>query len=280
MSDTFARSCDHWSEAGRMEMANFYALAAVDYRHLAEARDWKQWLIARQRDAGTHALKLLDVACGSGKFPSALCHYADVAHADVHPIDYALLDPAAFSIQEARAALSPPFVAGNEFETTLQDLPATAGTFDIVWATHALYAIPAAELEAALTRFVAALKVGTGHGFIAHANEAAHYIRFYRHYLDGFKGGDGVPYATGEEIIATLEKLQVKIEVQDISYENGAPDAERAQVEGYLQRCLFDDTLTLDDMQANAETGPYLATCLQDEVWRFRQHVSLISLTA
>ena len=44
MSDTFERSCEHWSEAGRAEMEAFYALATVDYRHLAEALDWKAWL--------------------------------------------------------------------------------------------------------------------------------------------------------------------------------------------------------------------------------------------
>ena len=47
------------------------------------------------------------------------------------------------------------------------------------------------------------------------------------------------------------------------------------QVEGYLQRCLFDDTIDLTAMQANSFTGPYLATCLRDGQWHFKQHVTL-----
>ncbi|CAN0498997.1 unnamed protein product, partial [Laminaria digitata] len=70
IADTFDRSCDHWSEAGREEMEGFYALASVDYRHLAAAIDWTAWLEARQKAAGSRHLRLLDVACGSGKFPA------------------------------------------------------------------------------------------------------------------------------------------------------------------------------------------------------------------
>ncbi|MGY9063474.1 MAG: hypothetical protein ACKVG1_14470, partial [Rhodospirillales bacterium] len=69
-ADTFERSCDHWSEAGRREMEDFYALASVDYQHLAEAIDWKVWFETRQKEVGLRSLQLLDVACGSGKFPA------------------------------------------------------------------------------------------------------------------------------------------------------------------------------------------------------------------
>ncbi len=35
-ADTFERSCEHWSAAGRDEMEAFYELARVDYRYLAD----------------------------------------------------------------------------------------------------------------------------------------------------------------------------------------------------------------------------------------------------
>ena len=102
--DTFDRSCDHWSEAGRREMDDFYALAYVDYRHLANAIDWKNWLESIQKRVGLRSLRLLDVACGSGKFPEALVSYAGIASASIRPIDYALLDPSRFSLSEAKQA--------------------------------------------------------------------------------------------------------------------------------------------------------------------------------
>lgn len=277
MSDTFERSCEHWSEAGRAEMEAFYALASVDYRHLAEALDWKAWLQARQEQAGDRPLRLLDVACGSGKFPSALVLHADVAAAAIQPVDYALLDPAEFSVAEARRALAPPFVAGREYVATLQALDCQRGAFDIVWATHALYALPIEELQAGLERFIQA----TGDiGFIAHASADAHYLRFYRHYLDAFRDGQGTPYTTAEQIITALQQMGASFETLEINYENGAPSAQWQQVEGYLQRCVFDDSISLQQMLDHPITGDYLATCRHDDEWRFAQRVQLIFLQA
>lgn len=276
MTDTFVRSCEHWSEASRTEMEAFYALASVDYKYLAESLDWKKWLETRQAEVGQRSLKLLDVACGSGKFPLALGQYAKIADAKIFPVEYALLDPSAFSISEARGVLSPPFVAGAEFETTLQDLPCDQGAFDILWATHALYAVPKEELEVALERFIFAL---AGVGFIAHASYKSHYLRFYEHYLNGFKGGSGEPYSSAEQIIQTLTKMGVSYKVEKICYENGVPEGSLPQVEGYLQRCIFDDTIDLEAMRDNSTTGPYLDNCLKDGLWRFEQEVMLIFLS-
>ena len=71
-NSTFQRSCEHWSEAGRAEMDHFYALAAVDYKYIANAINWGRWLEEQQKKVGQRQLKLLDIACGSGKFPRAL----------------------------------------------------------------------------------------------------------------------------------------------------------------------------------------------------------------
>ena len=66
-ADTAARSLAHWSEEGRAGMEAFYVLARKDYRVLAEALDWGRLLRAHARPDGS--LRLLDVACGSGRPP-------------------------------------------------------------------------------------------------------------------------------------------------------------------------------------------------------------------
>lgn len=276
MADTFERSCEHWSEARRGEMEDFYALATVDYRHLAEHRDWKAWLEARQESAGERALRLLDVACGSGKFPAALLRHGAVADARVKPIRYDLLDPSAFSIAEARRVLELPFVPAGEHETTLQAFSGTG--YDVVWATHALYALPAAELEEGLRRFVGAIG-DEGEAFIAHASQDAHYLRFYRLFLAAFREDAGTPYTSAEQIEATLRSLGARVERTIIDYHNGAPDSQRDRVEGFLQRCAFDDSISLDEMRSASELGRYLDECLTDGQWRFRQRVFLLTVT-
>ncbi len=273
---TASASLAHWSEAGRSGMDAFYHLATVDYFHLAQSQDWAAFFQALQAGRDT-PLKLLDVACGSGKFPAALMRHAGLGSAGLAPIDYALLDPSGFSIAEARGVLEPPFVAADEYELPLQALDVPAGAFDVVWATHALYAIPAAELPEALSKFLGAMG---GPGFIAHAKEASHYIRFDRMFREALGKSERVPYSTGEEVVAALEALGAKVSVETITYETTASAEDRAQVEGFLQRCVFDDTLSLAEMEADPVLGAYLAKCQREDRWAFQQSVALISITA
>ena len=283
--NTFQKSCDHWSELGRLEMEGFYALASVDYKHLAESIDWKAWLETIQKSVGDRRLQLLDVACGSGKFPMALLSHGNIVSKSISAIDYALLDPSSFSISEARKVLAPPFQAGVEYEMKLQDLECDRGFFDVVWATHALYAIPQSELEKALGCMINSIgnieDMGTiGSGFIAHAKSRSHYLEFFKLFLQGFKQGIGEPFTSSEQIISILTRMGLPLQVKEIIYTNGVPEAMEMEVERYLQRCVFDDTVSLRQMLDNPITGPYLESCQKNGMWQFSQHVDMIFINA
>ena len=268
VDDTAAQSLAHWSEAGRAEMEAFYALATEDYRQLALAADWPAVLGAVARPDW----RLLDVACGSGKFPTALRKYTDITA--LPELAYDLLDPSTFSIAEARAQLSPPFVAARELAVTLQDLPGDAGPYDVVWATHALYALPPSELAAGAEQFVRALRPG-GLGFVAQATARSHYLAFY----DAFRAGvrDRTPYTTAEQVAEALRAAGAQPRTQLVTYTSGTPD--RAVAEGFLQRCAFDDTVSLDEMEAAPVLGDYLAGCRDaDGHYTFDHEVMLIWL--
>ncbi|MEM6862557.1 MAG: class I SAM-dependent methyltransferase [Myxococcota bacterium] len=261
--DTFERSMAHWSEEGRAEMESFYTVATQDYRELAESRDWPGWL-------GTRA-RVLDVACGSGKFPRALGLYADLGP---QTLTVDLLDPSPFSVEEAGNSLEPPFARGRDFVCTLQDLPPQAGPWPVVWATHALYAIPPAELDLALARFVRAI-AEKGVGFIAHARADSFYMSFHRAYLEGRLGGRGTPFSTAEDLLAAFDRLGVEVQVSDIEY---VGRTERREVaEGFLQRCLFDETVSLAQMEADPALSQVLQTARGDDsAFCFPQQVALI----
>lgn len=276
--DILTRSSAHWSEAGRAGMDAFYTLATDDYRHLAQARDWSTWLSAAQSRAGGRSLRLLDVACGSGKFPNALVRHAGVAEAGMQPVATDLLDPSAFSIAEARAALPAPFMASAEHETTLQDFTPPSGGYDIVWATHALYAVPASDLPAAARRFCEA--IGTeGRGVIAHSAAAGHYIEFHRRYLEAFAAEDAAPYISAEDLAAALRDSGADVTVTELRYESVAGPDDVAAVEGYLQRCVFDDSVSLAEMQARDPVADWLKAAQADDGWRFPQLVHLMDIT-
>lgn len=278
MTDLLARSNAHWSEEGRAGMDAFYRLATDDYRHLALARDWRALFEAAQARAGDRPLRLLDVACGSGKFPVALARNAGLAEAAIRPVQTDLLDPSAFSIAEARAALPAPFVPAAEHETTLQDFAPPAPGYDIVWATHALYAIPAADLPAAMARFRAAIAPG-GVGIIAHSAGDGHYIDFHRRYLAAFGPDDAAPYIAADAIVAALEADGATVETQAVHYDSVAGPNDGAAVEGYLQRCVFDTRASLAQMRAAPPLADYLGACHGPDGWRFPQHATLITVS-
>ncbi|MEI4231460.1 class I SAM-dependent methyltransferase [Roseovarius sp. D22-M7] len=277
--DILTRSTAHWSEAGRAGMDAFYTLATDDYRHLAEARDWAGWLAAAQQQAGDRSLRLLDVACGSGKFPNALVRHARVAEAGLRPVATDLLDPSAFSIAEARAALPAPFMPAAEHETTLQDFTPPPDGYDIVWATHALYAVPAKDLPKAAEQFCAAMGPG-GCGVIAHSAAAGHYVEFHRRYLNAFGSADAAPYISAEDLAAALRAAGAQVGVTEVRYDSVAGADATEAVEGYLQRCVFDDGVSLAEMQAQSPVAEWVAAARREDSWRFPQVVHLMDVTA
>ncbi len=231
-------------------MQAFYTLAAEDYRQLAAARDWAADLRDHTLDG---RVRLLDVACGSGKFPAALLAKGLPAEPRV-AVD--LLDPSGFSIAEARAVLRTPFVGEAEFEMVLQDFTVRSA-YDVVWATHALYALPPADLSAGVTRMVAALRPG-GFGVVAQACARSHYLAFYQAYRATY-APDATPYTDAEGVAAALRRCGVEPTVTAIRYRTGSTD--RRVVEGFLQRCAFDDTVSLDRMESAGPLAEYLARC-------------------
>ncbi|MEM9188688.1 MAG: class I SAM-dependent methyltransferase [Myxococcota bacterium] len=266
--DTSERSLAHWSEAQRKEMDAFYAVATQDYRELAQAWPW-----AEQFESALHrkgSIRILDVACGSGKFPSALRQHTSIGAIGGTPISIDLLDPSAFSLAEARRNLAAPMTAGQDFECTLQELPSNIGSYDLVWAVHALYALPEHELDAGTQAFLRAL--GGGLGFIAHARSSAHYLRFYEAYRK--KRPDATPYTDGDAVEAAFRRAGASVEVQELHYEQLVQN--EAVLEGFLQRCLFDSELTLEDMRADSALGAYLESTRTDDGYCFSQDVAML----
>ncbi len=266
--DTAARSLSHWSEAKRDEMDAFYVLANEDYRQLALAAPWVDLLTARARPGW----RLLDVACGSGRFPRALLRFAGVGSAHLRTLPVDLLDPSAFSVEEAAGHLGDPFVVGRRLVTTVQDLPAGATGYDIVWATHALYALAPEAMRLGAERMVTALAPG-GLGLVAHATAASHYLRFYDLYRTGVR--QATPYQDSAHVGKALEAAGARVHSEMIRYPVASDD--QGAVEGFLQRCAFDDTISLTEMRAAPALGSYLEGCVDAAgLWTFHQEVALL----
>lgn len=271
--DTALRSLAHWAEQGRAGMESFYALASEDYRQMVAARPWSVDLRRVARDGRVRAL---DVACGSGKFPAELMRrgLADALAGTVVEVD--LLDPSPFSIAEARSVLGPPFVPAVEHQVRLQDLSPTYCDYDVAWATHALYAIPPSELAAGVARMVRALRPG-GFGAVVQATTTSHYLRFAELFRAAYSPLS-TPFTSAEQVGDALMNAGVTPSVGVLRYVVGSAD--RDVVEGFLQRCVFDDSVPLTRMEAEGPLGEYLAGCRGPDGYRFVQDAHVLTWDA
>jgi hypothetical protein len=187
-----------------------------------------------------------------------------------------LLDPSEFSVREAKQALASPFHAGAEYCCTLQDWNEDAGQYDIAWATHALYCVPAEELEQGLARMCSAL-ARDGFGFVAQGLRDGHYVGFYDQYLASMADGHGTPYSDGAQAEGALKNLGMHVRTRVLDYTTVVPADRPELLESYLQRCAFDDTFGLDEMLRREPLAGYLSSCHDQDSgeYRFPQRVGM-----
>jgi hypothetical protein len=173
--------------------------------------------------------------------------------------------------------LRPPFRAAAELRIGLEELDTARAPYDVAWAIHALYAVPPTRLADGLRRMHAVLRPG-GFGAVAHATAASHYLAVQTAYRAGH-APEVTPFTTAEQVVDGLAAAGADVTVQTVRYRTGTDDPTVA--EGFLQRCLFDDTLTLATMTSPGPHGDelvrYLGTCRDGERWRFDHEVQLVT---
>jgi SAM-dependent methyltransferase len=262
-------------------MDSFYRLADEDNRLLALAVDWDRFLRRDTAEAAGKSrqgppLRLLDVGCGLGKFPSDIQRQGRLSRSLQQEVAYSLLDASEFSLSAAARVLSAPLMAADRYRCLIQDFR-LAGAFDVVWAVHSLYSVPPNDIGSALNPITAALAPG-GAGLIAQSSKQSHYFRFHEEYLREFRHGNGTSYATSEDIVEWFTMAGIRVHVAEIQYSAEISAGDRPTVEGYLRHCTFDDSLTLAALERRPNTAEYLEECLDRDrgTYRFRQHVQMI----
>ncbi len=120
--------------------------------------------------------------------------------------------------------------------------------------------MPAEELEQALARMCSAL-APDGFGFVAQGLRDGHYVGFYDHYLASLSDLQGTPYSDGGQAEAALKNLGMQVRTRALEYTTVAPAQRPELLEQYLQRCAFDHTYGLDEMQQLEPLAGYLRSC-------------------
>ncbi|MGK7919303.1 MAG: methyltransferase [Trichodesmium sp.] len=265
----------------------------IDYWQLAQRFDWAGTFLSQYHQSKSSSLRLLSVACGTGRWLEAFSQYIQVDK-EIGNIVYDCLDPSESSIAQARQKIHPPFQQGNEYINTIQSANLERNAYDLLWSMHGFYMIPRQDLAVVLKKCASLLK-DTGVGFIALATRKSFYVDFYEQYLQIFKEGKGEGFTSAEDVIESLDECGIQHQVHRIFYEEPIKADDYAALEHYIKHeatvnCFNKDKeteqlsesheITLEELLSYPEMERYLNSLLRNSVYYFPEEVLLISFNA
>lgn len=262
----------------------------VDYWQLAENFDWSGLFSSQYHRGNSQSLKLLDIACGTGRWLQAFHHYIKLDEG-IKNIWYDFLDPCASSISQASQKIHPPFQRGTQYINKIQEAKLENNSYDLLWSMHGFYIIHRQDLAPVLKKCVNLLN-DTGVGFIALATRKSFYVDFYEQYLQIFNEKKGERFTSAEDILENLSACGIQHQVHKIFYEEAIKAGDRAGLEHYIKNeatinCFNKDKeteqlsaskqMTLEELLSHSEMEKFLKSFLRNSVYYFPEEIWLIS---
>ena len=199
-------------QQGTLEKDLWFRVATRDYTELIKTYNFAQ-LFSRFPST----LELLDVGCGTGKFPSMLSsHLSPNLH-----VQYDYLDPSQHSLEQLQKTLSPPFTPRSPLKATLETLERSACPpqgYHIIWCLQSLYCLQRLALRETVGKLHALLNPSCGVGLIYLASSEACYHQLYNLYNQEFYPNTRQPYITAEDVTKTFDALALPYEVKNSNF--------------------------------------------------------------
>lgn len=189
-----------------------------DYRQLVEIFDWDEILQTEEKSV---EISLLEVGCGTGRWLDTVQYelfQGEEPKQKWKKVTCDLLDPSEVAMNEASKKILLPWQAGKKIKNTLENAELETAHYDVIWSTHAFYAIPKEKLAAVLKKMQASLK-SKGKIIIAHSSESSFYIRCYEAFRAAFPKQGKQPYTTAEDIKASLIQTKIPYNLEIMSYD-------------------------------------------------------------
>lgn len=243
---------------------NWFAVAAADYETLIEEYDF-QILLNSDKE-----LSLLDLGCGTGKFPSMLAPLLDKNST----IKTSLLDPSEFSLQQCSENLTKPFYAADQYQCFFEDLETKLSSdvhFDVMWSIQSLYCADQSRIEKTLETFLKHLRKD-GKLLIYLASTQSSYIQIQNLYLENFENDGTAPYLNAEKLQKHLSALDCKTSIHQMKFDHVIPQFRKRLLLNFLNQCALAD-MSLDDWMGNRAAQDWLAQFKCGEDYRIPQNV-------
>jgi len=250
---------------------SWFKVAGIDYLQLIERFPWEHLF-----KSFSGIPKLLDVGCGTGKFPSLLTQ----SQVFINPcIIYDYLDPSSYSLFALKKSLRPPFFPGFQYQATIETMPlhqSNRGRYQLIWAIHSLYTLSTEQATPFIDKIRSLLDPKNGIGLIFLAARHSFYISFYERYLQTVSHPRELPsFLDAQRIASTLRTLGIPHEITPMNFFHSIQESDVSTLEQYLSKCTF-DSRSVDFWLGHPVLKDHLQSFTSKGWYRFPQEVWLI----
>ncbi|MEN9610354.1 MAG: hypothetical protein RLZZ628_1168 [Bacteroidota bacterium] len=259
-------AADYYQE-GVLDKDAWFRVADADYHALLKALDTKRLF--------EQPTCLLDIGCGTGRFPALLRPYLSTV-----PITYDFLDPSQLSLEWLRKSLKPPYQARHAIQMGVQSLAdwqqQAQLQYDLIWGIHALHFVQPTEIPQVLQTIQRGLKPDTGIALGSFIAEDCFYIGIHDCYCRAL--GKERQNWLGYEPYTQLgfEPLKIPRLEQTLEFVHRVAIADTYILENYLQQCVFDKTYSLQDWFDHPMLNAYLRQYQVGAYFEFPQKIIMI----
>ncbi len=259
-------------EEKTLDLDRWFQVADADYLLLLNSLDLEALFPARR-------LRLLDVGCGTGRFPSLLRPWLN----GLTTIEYDFLDPSPYCLLIMGESLTAPFEAGQALAIRAEELDAwrrqRAATYDIVWAMHSLYFGEVKDVPGIIRNLGGLLVPGAGEGLIYIASRRSFYLQLHDLYQKVFSSPTG-PFLGAEEYAAAFNAMDLPWREERLRFFHEVPLEDHRLLESYLHKCVLDPSQPLSLWQRQDALHDLIESCREGGRYRFPQEVVLFRFGA
>lgn len=221
-----------------LDLDSWFKVTQIDYERLIEEYP----LDALFDGARNAAIRLLDLGCGTARFPCLLdqkMHGGVHVYADLLDISQYCLDSAVTQYHALKN-----FTAAMTYLSAIEDLPWVAArnlSFDVIWAIHSLCTVNRKRLTDVYRSCLDLLRPN-GKLFIYQLARDSSYYRLYDYYLAHHNAPHSTArILTSEDHQQALTSLGLEYEIKKIKFTHVIDLDQRHLLEVYLGKCIMDN---------------------------------------
>ncbi len=226
-----------------LDLDSWFQIAQIDYEKLIEVYPFQEMFTA----FGKVRINLLDIGCGTSKFPSLLDSHIP---GDIH-FFADLLDASEYCLEKSQQVLTNlnNFTVNKVYLADLQNIdlfiPATR-KYDLIWAMHAVYGIDKNSIRSTIKNCLELLS-SRGKLLIYMFPKDSFYYKIYDLYLQK-KPKSAIncqQFITTEDFRESLELLGLNYQSHEISFDHIIDNNRQQLLEAYLKKCVLDGNADL-----------------------------------